>query len=59
MFHNHPLIDGRDYNHFSFEDKDTAAADNIPSYLLIPDGSILRFTPGSGGDRDGGSVGHD
>jgi RHS repeat-associated protein len=62
MFHNHPSLDGYDYNHFSFDDKDTAAADNIPSYLLTPDGTILRFTPAPGGDRDSGIVtvvGHD
>jgi RHS repeat-associated protein len=54
-FHNHPLLPGYDYNHYSPPDKDGSDALNIPGYLLTPTGPILRYTPVPG-RPEGGNV---
>jgi uncharacterized protein RhaS with RHS repeats len=53
IFHNHPPIQGYDYNHYSPPDEDTADSLNIPSYLLIPSGLILSYQPIPGHPEDG------
>ena len=53
MFHNHPLLPGYDYDHFSLDDKDSAEADRIPSCLLTPDGAIKRYMPNPDNPRHG------
>jgi hypothetical protein len=45
IFHNHPPVPGKDSNHYSPPDEDTADLLHIPSYLEIPNGNILRYTP--------------
>jgi hypothetical protein len=45
MYHNHPLIPGGYSDYYSPADKKTADAFKVPSYLEIPSGQILRYTP--------------
>jgi hypothetical protein len=55
LFHNHPPIQGYDSNQYSLPNEDAADSFNIPSYLLIPSGTILRYLPVRG-QPEGGSV---
>lgn len=44
-FHNHPNIPGYNNLNYSGADEDTSDSLNIPGYLLIPPGYILRYQP--------------
>ncbi len=59
ILHSHP--DRKDGNYdpwnFSKPDMDCADANDVPSYLLRPDNSVLLYKPHSG-DRKGELVGH-
>ena len=44
-YHNHPNIPNHDLLNYSGADKDTSDRLNIPGYLLIPPGYILRYQP--------------
>lgn len=55
MFHNLPPIPGYDSDNYSTADEDTADNLNIPSYLEIPSGLIMQYTP-KPGDPRGGAV---